>query len=138
MAIEVTNAIHAMAAVFSGLFPAPSAIYFGQGNVGFAPFAPTPAPPNFSERLSAGLIRLHLLEPISFARGEGLVFLNLFSQQSGGPPLTDFSRTVQSSEPPTDGPTADIFVRTTDAGTALDLAFMIVVLRFPQQSTQTP
>ena len=47
MSIDISNVIHAMATVFLGLFPTPAGTFVGQGNVGFAPFAPTPAPPNF-------------------------------------------------------------------------------------------
>ena len=136
MSIEIGNVIHAMATVFLGLFPTPGGTFLGQGNVGFAPFAPTPAPPNFSERLSAGRARLHLLQPIDFARGEGLVFVNLLNFQSGGPPTSEATRTVRTGEPPLQGPTTDIFVNTDEAAMPLDLAFMIVVLRFPQQSTR--
>jgi hypothetical protein len=74
-------------------------------------------------------------QPIDFARGEGLVFANLLNQQGGGPLTSEATHTVRTGEPPSQGPTTDIFVNTDQAAMPLDLAFMIVVLRFPQQST---
>src|SRR5258706_15649498 len=75
MAIEISNAIHAMAIVT--VDDAGHPIFVGQGNVGFAPFG---IGPNFSEQLAQGRYRLHMLAPISIltpnpvaGRGEGLV-----------------------------------------------------------------
>jgi hypothetical protein len=75
MAIEISNAIHAMAVVSNDNSNNP--IYVGQGNVGFAPFG---TGPNFSEKLGVGRYRLHMLAPISVVtpnpvagRGEGMI-----------------------------------------------------------------
>jgi hypothetical protein len=75
MAIEISNAIHAMAVVSNDNSNNP--IYVGQGNVGFAPFG---TGPNFSEKLGVGRFRLHMLAPISIVtpnaiagRGEGMI-----------------------------------------------------------------
>src|SRR6185295_16291674 len=75
MAIEISNAIHAMAIVTVGDSGHP--LFVGQGNVGFAPFG---TGPNFSEQVGPGRYRLHMLAPISivtpnpvFGRGEGMV-----------------------------------------------------------------
>jgi hypothetical protein len=74
MAIEISNAIHAMAVVSTDNA---NPIFVGQGNVGFAPFGNGP---NFSERLGVGRYRLHMLAPISIVtptpiagRGEGMI-----------------------------------------------------------------
>ena len=76
MAIEIANAIHAMALVSTNDRGDP--IFVGQGNVGFAPFG---SGPDFSEKVGTGQYRLHMLSPISIlspnhvvGRGEGLVF----------------------------------------------------------------
>ncbi len=76
MAIEISNAIHAMAIVTVDARGGP--MFVGQGNVGFAAFG---TGPDFSEQLGRGRYRMHMLSPISIAtpfvfggRGEGMVF----------------------------------------------------------------
>jgi hypothetical protein len=75
MAIEISNAIHAMATVTVDSNGLP--LFVGQGNVGFAPFG---TGPNFSQQIGPGRYRLHMLVPISIVtpnpvvgRGEGMV-----------------------------------------------------------------
>ena len=75
MAIEISNAIHAMAIVTVDDAGAP--MFVGQGNVGFAPFGHGP---DFSQQLAPGRYRMHMLAPISIVtpnafagRGEGMV-----------------------------------------------------------------
>src|ERR1700694_5023654 len=75
MAIEISNAIHAMAIVTVDDSGRPLVV--GQGNVGFAPFG---TGPDFSQQVGPGRYRLHMLAPISIitpnapnGRGEGMV-----------------------------------------------------------------
>jgi hypothetical protein len=92
MAIEISNAIHAMAIVTVDERGGP--MFVGQGNVGFAAFG---TGPDFSEQLSRGRYRMHMLSPISIAtpsafggRGEGMVFaeaLQPVGQKQGFPLL---------------------------------------------------
>jgi hypothetical protein len=85
MAIEISNAIHAMALVTVDDSGRP--LFVGQGNVGFAPFG---TGPNFSEQVGPGRYRLHMLAPISIVtpnptvgRGEGMVLAEPL--QNAGP-----------------------------------------------------
>src|SRR5215470_8611474 len=98
MAIEISNAIHAMAIVTvdDALHP----LFVGQGNVGFAPFG---TGPNFSERLGPGRYRLHMLAPISIfsptpdaGRGEGMVIAEPLKDVSDFPLIPLLPRTFVS------------------------------------------
>src|SRR5260370_16992240 len=62
MAIEISNAIHAMALVTVDDGGRP--LFIGQGNVGFSPFG---TGPDFSDQLRNGRHPLHLLPPLSIA-----------------------------------------------------------------------
>src|SRR5262245_1838748 len=98
MAIEISNAIHAMALVTvdEALHP----LFVGQGNVGFAPFG---TGPSFSERLGPGRYRLHMLAPISIitptpiaGRGEGMVVAEPIRDVSQFPIIPLLPRTFVS------------------------------------------
>ena len=134
MAIEISNALHAMAVVNPGTTPS----FFGQGNVGFAAFG---VGPQFSERRGPGKYRLHMLGAIDFGGGEGIVTPVLFDFSQGFP-LTAVFRidialpNIASTDAPSPG--FDILVQTVNGnGDPTDHAFMVAVLRFPQQSTET-
>jgi hypothetical protein len=130
MSIEIGNALHAMATV--GFASPGHALFLGQGNVGFAPFG---TGPTFSERVANGQFRMHLLDGINFAAGEGLVFTNIFVPDIPFPLLT--GNGIQLSLPflVPSTPGADVLVQTSVGGMPADVEFMLVVLRFPQQST---
>ncbi|SRR6266545_2745945 len=90
MAIEIGNLSASLcsvdvSAVPNGLpkFVGPAGRQFA--NVGFAAFAPHPAPSPNSERLSAGVYRMHLLQTFTFLGGQAgaLVTLNATSSQAG-------------------------------------------------------
>ncbi len=89
MAIEISNAIHAMAIV--AVDDSGHAQFVGQGNVGFAPFG---TGPNSSEQLGPGRYRLHMLAPISMVtpnavqgRGEGMVLAQPLQNANGQFPI---------------------------------------------------
>ena len=129
MSIEIGNALHAMAIVApTSAGPA----FLGQGNVGFAPFGNGPT---LSESLGTGRVRLRLLDAINFAVGEGVVLTNLFVTSPSFPLNSGLD--IHISLPPliSGFDTADILVQTTNEGTFSDNAFMVAVLRLPQQST---
>ena len=134
MAIDISNAIHAMCVVNAGTTPT----FFGQGNVGFAAFG---VGPQFSERRGPGKYRLHMLQAIDFAGGDGIVVPVLFDFSSGFPLTAVFridlaTPNIESTDAPSPG--FDVLVQTVNGNCdPTDHAFMVTVLRFPQQSTAT-
>jgi len=125
MSIEIGNVVHALAVV------SPSTpVFFGQGNVGFAPFG---VGPEFSQKVADGRVRMHLLDPINFVRGEGLVLVNLITQEGDFP--LNAAATIDTSCPPSGANNPDILIQTRVMGVDTNVPFMILVLRFPQQST---
>lgn len=110
-----------------------------QANVGFAVFAPAPAPLTNSERVSAGVYRMHMVQTLSANTGQigWLVQLNATSVQATAmnpyPPGwnatsvdigagTDIIVTIGGG--PANGPVSPI-----------DGDFTLVVLQFPQSQT---
>jgi hypothetical protein len=124
MSIEIGNVIHAMASVGVGAFR-------GQGNVGFAPFG---VGANFSQVVATGRVRLRLLEPINLLpNGEGIVIPTIFPSTGGFPLLTNATIVAGTDSPP--DPNV-ILVHIQQGGMDANVPFDILVLRFPQQSTQ--
>ena len=114
MAIEISNAIHAMALVSIDNNTNP--VFVGQGNVGFAPFGHGP---DFSERIAPGRYRLHMLAPISIlapnqadARGEGMILAEPLATAQGFPILPPLNRVAVATSSP-----SDILVETTSSST---------------------
>ncbi|SRR6266540_4550145 len=127
MAIEIGNALYAACFVDPTVDPP---IFIGQSNVGFAPFG---SGPGFSERVSPGQIRMHLLQPIAIVdKGEGIALYNVFGQGSDAFPPG--GREIQATGSDSG---ADIFVSTFIGGAPTDVPFELVILRLPQQSTSS-
>ena len=151
MSIQIGNRVAAICSVDCsgpGASPATLPRFWGPGarqfaNAGFGLFAATPAPMANSERLAAGIYRMHLIQPFTFLGGEAnalatlnatnaelLVGLNLWpSIVAQG---VDFSVT-------TDG--CDVLVLTAvDGGQGqpprfIDLDFTLWIIQYPQQQT---
>lgn len=137
MSVDITNVIHAMASVKT-LVPAG---FIGQGNVGFAPFG---VGPKFSERVGTGQIRLHMLQSINFGDGEGQFSVRPLLASSAFPLPTGIEIEVGTGLPipPTGGQDLLVELRQvppagSPPGALSDIQFMILVVRYPQQSTQT-
>ena len=89
MAIEIGNLSASLCSVDVSAVPNGLPKFFGPGgrefaNVGFGAFAPHPAPAPNSERISAGVYRMHLLQTFTFRGGQAgaLVALNASNPQS--------------------------------------------------------
>jgi hypothetical protein len=133
MSIEIGNSLHAMASVKT-LVPAG---FIGQGNVGFAAFGSSP---ELSERVATGQIRLRLLQGLNFAAGEGQIFVTPLLATSAFPLPTGIEIEVSALPPDPSGQDILVELRQIPAagsppGTLSDIQFMVVIFRYPQQST---
>jgi hypothetical protein len=133
MAIEIGNAVHAMASVKT-LVPAG---FIGQGNVGFAPFG---SGPELSERVATGQVRLRLLQGLNFAVGEGQILVTPLLASSAFPLPTGIEIEVSPLPPSSTGQDILVELRQVPAagkppGALSDIQFMVLVVRYPQQST---
>ena len=133
MAIEIGNAVHAMASVKT-LVPAG---FIGQGNVGFAAFG---SGPELSERVATGQVRLRLLQGLNFAVGEGQIFVTPLLASSAFPLPTGIEIEVSPLPPSPTGQDILVELRQIPAagsppGALSDIQFLVLVVRYPQQST---
>lgn len=110
-----------------------------QGNVGFAVFAPSPAPLTNSERVSVGVYRMHMLQTLSANTGQigFLVTLNATTAQQAT--MSPFPPGI-NAESVDIGAGTDIIV-TIGGGPAngssspQDGDFTLLILQFPQSQT---
>lgn len=143
MAIEITN----MAAGFCAVRvpnPVGTPSFWGPlpkqiANAGFAAFAASPAPAGNSERVSAGVYRMHMVQTLSFANGQAgcIVTLNATSAQEAA--MHPFPPGINAVGVDL-GSGTDIIV-TVGGGPAngssspIDGDFTLLVLQFPQMQT---
>jgi len=152
MAIEISNLSAAACHVDTQAMVAGTPAFKGKGraNAGFAPFAPTPAPPDKSERLGPGSFRLHLTQSFAFA-GDASPLATVhvtFNKTTGIPGIqafvtgpatgggSDVFVTILNCCAGSDGGDGGDDVAENDSGpVAQDWDFTLLVLNFPVQLT---
>ncbi len=137
MASEISNSLHAMCSI--SIDDSGQAFFVGQGNVGFAAFGH--GDPDLSEHVAVGRYRMHLVQPVGFRNGEGLVIpvpvvnSNPIPRFPLAPPPLSIAIALDREAG------RDIYVETQiDLGHGAgpvdeNIMFELVVLRLPQQST---
>lgn len=155
MSVQIGNVRAAMCSVdVSGFFASPIATkpkYFGPGarefaNAGFGIFAATPAADVNSERLAAGIYRMHVTQPFTFSGGEAapLATTNASAAELafyGAQELPQINATgLDFGVMTAVGCDVLVTMGTTNlvdpAYDAMDVDFTLWVFQFPQQNTQ--
>lgn len=129
MAVEITNVMAALCAVDTTT--SPPRFKGGTANAGFAPFA-DPAGDTDSERISAGVYRMHLLQQFKFSGGEASPTATVNRPQP-------FGIEALGVDPSPGIAGCDVMVIVGSAGSegpvTEDGDFTLVVWQFPVQST---
>lgn len=138
MAVEVANLVAGLCRVRIPV-PVGTPSFFAatkqNSNVGFAVFVATPAPAANSERLSAGIYRMHMPQTLSGANGQIAVWPGLNASAAQEAAMDPFPPGINAT--PVDlGSGTDIVVTVgggppNGASSPIDGDFSLLVLQFP-------